>query len=294
MYRRPTIYSLLGLVLVLAASNLLPAASPVIGVATARGSFRVNDANVSGNATLFDGSLIETARATPSIRLENGATVQLSGESRSRIYANRMILERGQGELSGSYSLEALGLKVAAASRDARGRVSLTGSGTLEVASLAGDFRVTNRAGFLVGSIGAGRALAFAPQSGGAAAPSTLTGCLTSLGGRFYLDDEVSGVKVELTGTRLEKETGNRVEVVGSAIAGQRVQVNTIKQLNQGCAAKPAAAAATGKTAGAAGKAAGMSAGTKAVIAGVAVAAAAGTTAGVYTATADDKPASSR
>ncbi len=298
MLDRLSIRSLLALVVVLAMSNWLLAASPVIGVAMAKGGFRVNDAAVTGNATLFDGSVVETAKASSNIRLQSGATLNLAASSRGRVFEHRAVLERGAGEVSGGYVMEALGLRVESDAPAATARLAVS-QGKLEVAALTGSFRVLNNAGFLVGNVGAGRALAFEPQAAGAAAPSTLTGCLSKSDGKYYLTDDASGVKVQLTGSKLENEAGNRVEVVGTSIGSDQVQVNTLKRLSRGCSAAGAAAAAGGGKAAAtgaatAGKAASMAAGTKAVIAGVVVAAAAGTGAGVYQATRDETPTSSR
>jgi len=56
--------SLFRLTLVLATTSAVfgaPAATPAIGMAVANGSFQVDRMRVSGNATLFDGSVIETA-----------------------------------------------------------------------------------------------------------------------------------------------------------------------------------------------------------------------------------------
>jgi hypothetical protein len=76
------------------------AANPSIGIAVADAPFQFDKSSVYGNATLFDGSLIETAAVSSDLVLHNGA---------------RLVLEKGQTEISATskYSIEALGGKAA-------------------------------------------------------------------------------------------------------------------------------------------------------------------------------------
>ena len=48
------------------------AGTVVIGTASARGDMRVDSYMVKGNATLFDGSVVETGQATADLRLNKG------------------------------------------------------------------------------------------------------------------------------------------------------------------------------------------------------------------------------
>ena len=52
---------------------------PVIGIAVANGTFQVDNAQVTGNTTLFDGSKIETAESSSRLRLRDGTRVELVG-----------------------------------------------------------------------------------------------------------------------------------------------------------------------------------------------------------------------
>src|SRR5579863_6897906 len=90
------------------------AASAGIGLATADGSFLSDHSTVWGNATLFDGNLIETRVSSSQLCLTSGVNLWLAAESRARIYKSAMILEKGIGQLeSGDYRIEAAGLQVA-------------------------------------------------------------------------------------------------------------------------------------------------------------------------------------
>ena len=70
----------------------------MIGVAIAKGSFQVDDARVSGNGTIFDGASVQTAESSSQINLQNGARMALGPDSRARIMAARLTLEKGLGE----------------------------------------------------------------------------------------------------------------------------------------------------------------------------------------------------
>ena len=61
------------------------AGSISIGTASARGDFRVDSHLVRGNATLFNGSILETGTATADLRMDKGATITMSTNSRSTL-----------------------------------------------------------------------------------------------------------------------------------------------------------------------------------------------------------------
>jgi hypothetical protein len=303
MLLRSTNRSFMVLACVLTMSQLLLAAPPVIGVAMAKGNFRVNESPVVGNANLFEGTVVETGKASSSIRIEKGAQVSLASDSRGRVYVDRLVLERGTSELgtANGYKVEALGLRIETTTPGSSARVALQDGGKLvQVAALSGPVRVLSSEGFLVGNVAAGHSLEFEPQSAGAAAPSAMSGCLVKTDGDFFLTENTSGVKIQLLGSNLDREAGNTVEVVGTTVANQQVQVNKIHRLSRGCDAAAAGAAGSGSSgAGSAAKAgavkaAGLSVTAKAVIAGVAVAAAAGGGVAAYHATQDSSTSSSR
>ena len=62
--------------------GIVTAAAPAIGTVIASGAFRLDHLNVTGNATLFEGSLLETGGAASTIALANGARLSLAAASR--------------------------------------------------------------------------------------------------------------------------------------------------------------------------------------------------------------------
>ena len=310
----------LGLVMILSAQlSVGIAASPVIGVVTARGGIRMDESAVSGNGTLFEGTTVETGRTASDLRLNNGMNVQLASSSKGIVYGDRLVLQRGGGQMAtpsaaaASYRVEARSLRVEPVGSGASGIVQLTAGNRVQVAATRGNLRVTNARGVMIASLAPGRALEFAvPEGSGAFGPALVTGCLVKRDGRYLLTDEAAGVTVELKGN-LEQYAGRRIQINGSQIpdakpaagASQVVQAGNIKQLEDKCSSKAAkAGAAAGASAGAATGAAGggaaaggaVAAGsaiaTKAVIAGVIVAAA--TTGAVVAVTGEEETPISR
>lgn len=292
------------------------AAPSAIGVATAKGNFRIDQAPVSGNGTLFDGTLVETLRASGQLELNNGAKLQLGANSRGKVYQDRLVLEQGEGQFrpgqTNQFGFEAKTLRIIPADSNSIAHVSMVGSRRVHVAALRGSFRVTNANGITVAALAAGRALEFEPPQAGATAPARMSGCVVNQNGRFFLTDETTNVTVELRGANLAAQAGNKVEITGSQMpgvtpaapaynnAGQVVQVSALKTVSKKCSLPAGAVAAAGGAAAGAGAAAAGAAGagtaaagvSTAVVAGVVVAAA-GTaaTVGVVKAVSDDEPA---
>jgi len=294
-------------VLLAAQLSLGMAASPVIGVATAKGSFRLDNASVAGNGTLVEGMTIETQRATSDLELSGGGKMTLATQSRGRVYRDRLVLERGEGQVSNpgpfakDLQIEARSLRVVTAESGSIGRVSVRGGNRVQVAALMGGMRVLSSSGTMIAMVSAGQALEFEPQQAGASAPSRLTGCVVKRDGHYFLTDDTARVTVELKGGNIEKYAGHKVEISGSQIPGgtpagnatQLIRISDLKDVEKRCTAGAGAlagGAAAGSKSGTAASTAGMTAGTKAVIAGVVVAAVATGTAVGITQTNDDEP----
>jgi uncharacterized protein YdeI (BOF family) len=293
---RITVQSLLALAVV-GSITIAAAASPVIGVARTHGQFRADNAQGTGNATLFNGTRIETAEATSQLHLNGGTRVILASNSRGRVYQDRIVLERGTGQVEGSvYPIEAAALKIVPDSAGAKALVSVDKQNKVHVTALNGNLKVGTASGILVATLMPGKALSFDPRQAGAAAPTTLTGCLEARAGRFVVRDETANVTYEVQGAGLSGETGNRVEITGTIVPGaqaaggasQMLRVTNVRQLSKGCLPGGAGAAAGGAAAGA-GAAAGTGAATAtAVVAGIVVAGAAAGTVVAIVLTRDD------
>jgi hypothetical protein len=256
------------------------AASPAIGIAVSHGKLEVNNTMVDGNANLAAGTSVKTSAFPSMLQLMGGSNVALDRESQAKVFADRVVLERGVGQLAGknSYAVEAMGFRVTGDA--AQARVEMKKDHVL-VAALSGVVKVTDVNGMPVANLTAGRALGLQPS--GVAASSTMTGRLARENGHYVLPDEVSGLKVELNGNGLDREIGRRIQVTGApkASADRSTQVIEVARLNR-LADEPAPMPAPSPAPQAAG-AAGLSATAKVWIV-VGVLAAVGVTAGTLAA----------
>jgi hypothetical protein len=261
------------------------AATPAIGVALSEGTILVNNAQTPGNATVFDGTTLQTQRASSQVRLKDGAQVRFDLDSRGKLFTDHVDLQQGSARIS-DYSANANGLSVRAAG-DSSANVTMKGK-VVEVAALTGDVHVFNAAGINVANLLPGRALDLSPEDTKSNGVSTLTGCAVKSGSNLLLTDESSIVTVQLRGSALEP--GTRVQVTGSLVpnakpvhgATQVIAVTGIKEVGGTCA--PAVPSKYRQQAGASAPAPGAGAGagvSTGVIVGVGIAAAAGVGIGV-------------
>ncbi len=207
------------LICLVAASALwLTAGSGVIGVAVTNGQMQVDRAAVSGNSNLAEGSSVLTSAQATRIQLHNGNRATLAPNSAARVYADRLVLEKGMGMVGSSgYRVQAGGLEVAPAAWQARAQVLVKG-GTVQVAALEGPVKVLGAGGIVLARVNAGTAMEVQPDAG-AAGTSTVTGTLRQEGGRFLLRDQVTNLDVELRGSQLQSRLGQMVQATGRANA---------------------------------------------------------------------------
>ncbi len=219
--------------------------------------------------------------------------MRLASDSRATIYQRKLILDYGQLESAPDYEVQANSLHIVATGPNAEARVQVRSPRNVTVAAVRGAVRVTNSGGVLVANVEAGKTLSLEPQDTGSAAPTHVTGCLLAKGGKLIVAEQTANIVLELHGTGLEQEIGNRVEIngvaetVASTVAGatQVIRVVGVRRVaTGGCAeiAKKigagviAASAAKGTIPAAAGSTGGIGVGTVAVIGGVAAAATVG------------------
>ena len=75
------------------------AASTVIGTVETKGSFRLDNATVAGNATLLEGATLEAGQALSTVELRSGARLLLASSSRGQFYGDRFVLEKGESHI---------------------------------------------------------------------------------------------------------------------------------------------------------------------------------------------------
>jgi hypothetical protein len=289
------------------------AAGTSIGMAVTNGEFHVDHAPVWGNATLFDGSSIETATAFSQLRLNDGVVMRLAPAARATVYQRKLVLEQGIGqmEFAAGYEVEARSLHISPATNNTVTRISVDNGRNIQVAAIRGAVLITNATGLLVAKVEAGSSLSLEPQPGDAPGSTNASGCLLVKDGKWIMADQTTNVVLELQGSGLDQQTGNRVHIVGTAAsdssvipgASQVIRVTEMKLIGKGgCGAiakklggAGAGSAASGGVAGSA-AASGIGTGAVAVIGGVASAAAVGglAAAGTFSGNSSATPAASR
>jgi hypothetical protein len=192
-----------------------------IGTASARGIMRVDSYLVKSNATLFDGSVVETGQSTANLRMNKGAEITMSSSSRGTLYRDHLVLQQGSSELAASntFQLHANGVRVTANEPNARGVVSLGTGNTVVVASLNGSFGVTSDHGVLLANVRPGRSVSFAMQEGANPQEFYGVGLVTVENGVYYLTTD-ENVKHVLTCKDAHGYVGDKVVVSGTVQAG--------------------------------------------------------------------------
>lgn len=217
----------------------LMAVPPSIGVIQSSGDFQVDGSTVRGNATLFEGSTVQTAAALSKIELSSGAEIVLAPNSRAQVYKGR---------------LEAGTLRISPADSHTIAEIATQDSSHVSISATQGLVDVRNGAGVLVATVHPGLALAFSTQAGGAATATKLSGCLVKKGDRYFLTDSTTGVTVELQGPAVAASAGHQVQIEGAMIPGatpapgasQVIQVVTVDSVGASCKVPIAGAVAVG------------------------------------------------
>ncbi|MCW5979525.1 MAG: hypothetical protein KIT09_15715 [Bryobacteraceae bacterium] len=286
-------------IFVAAGALALRAADADLGTVTSSGDFLLDDASVSGNATVQDGSRIQTRSAPSIVRLNSGARVELGQAAKATIHRDHLVLEAGTSDVTAAkkYEVLAASLRVSPGSPDTTARVVRRGEKTVQVGVAKGAVRVFNSEGILLANVFPGTPLEFEPQVAGAAPPSSFAGCLLRKSDRWIIYDQTTKIIAELRGSGFERDWGHRVQVIGttdpsaqSDVGAQVVDVTSVTRFGEGgCqpvatslnAELPAVMAPSGRPLPPPSNGGGMSAGTKvAIAAGIGGGAAAGILAG--------------
>ena len=192
-----------------------------IGTVSARGNMRIDNYTVQGNATLFDGSVVETGQASADLRLNKGAKITMSSSSRGTLYSDHLVLQQGESELaaSNSFNLQANGIRVTPSEPNSRGIVTIKAGNTVEVASLNGSFGVSSEHGVMLANIKPGHTVSFAMQEGAKPDEFYGVGLVTNENGTYYLTTD-ENVKYVLTCKDFHHFVGDKVVVSGTIQGG--------------------------------------------------------------------------
>jgi hypothetical protein len=166
------------------------AAGPSIGVATAVGTFSVDESPVVGSVNLSDGAKLQTTTSPSDVRLQNGAEVRLATRSAGTFFNDHISLDRGAVRVA-NFSGLAVNVNQLQILSDDPGTQAVIRmqKKTVEIASIGGDVRVMD-AGLLT-RVSSGTKMSFQsganpdtsqtqPQSQTGAAPAPAPGKMPS------------------------------------------------------------------------------------------------------------------
>ena len=260
------------------------ASAPIIGMTSFQNGVTLDNSRVSGTATLFDGSTIQS-EGYSRVHLNNGTRLDFGAGAKAQVFATHAALSAGMTEMQSpsGFEIDTTALKIRPSGADSIARVKID-SGKVYVTALNAPVSVMNSQGLLVAKVAPGLPMAFMAQGATAANSFDVTGCVLNKSGVAIVDDEKGKVVSQITGTDAKKLVGNQVHVVGSVDAtatpaGGATQVVKVTSATVtkkgGCSAE---ATALGASTAAAGLAAGVGAG---VAAGTVAGAGLGTTAAI-------------
>jgi hypothetical protein len=194
--------------------------SPSIGSATARGELRIDNQEVQGSGTVFDGSVVETGKSISSgadLRLVNKTEITLLRDSLGTLYSDRFMLQRGSAQLGSTASFRVLasGMVVVPTEAHSSGIVTIDPANSVTVETKNGTLEIRNSSGSSVALVRAGHALTFSSLADKSPAEFSATGTVTSENGRYYLNSAETCMKYEVKGDNLQDYNGTSVVASG-------------------------------------------------------------------------------
>lgn len=197
----------------------LRAASPPIGALTTLGTVVMDNYDVRGNGTIFDGSTVETDKYPSELILRNGSRFELYQKSRAKVYADCVVLERGMGQVQTSRALRVIvdSVGITPVGPSSTVLIVLADPKSVQIGAVKGQAEVWNASGFVVGKILAGSTLTVDPRPGG---PTQVTGKVREQDGHYLLSDFSTDKTFELQGQGLESTVGRCISALGSADLG--------------------------------------------------------------------------
>ena len=208
------------------------AGTPTIGVASALGTFSVNDVKVEGNSNIFNGSQIRTDAASSRVYLQNGAVLTLGTFSTGTLFKDHVLLQQGSAQVGGAkgYSIQTGSFWIQGKDVLSQAAVRLDGT-TVQVAAFAGAINVSNRRGILLKRVSAGTASEFqgdaSPTTGQSGATAGQSGATAGQSGATAQTGATSGAD-QARRTRI-RETELYL-TLGVALGGLGVAVDAILQ----------------------------------------------------------------
>jgi hypothetical protein len=209
------------------AANPIFASAAKPAVAWSSGSMKINGADHVGSANVLPGANVETLRASGQLYLADGSRLRLGAATRLQVEPSSLNLASGLARVDAvAPGQEVLPIRAGDLEIRARaGIVSRPSAGDVVVSASSSTMEVRSGQGTLLAMVQPGQTLAFAFGKATATPKATeMTGTVTEEGGKLYLTDEVTKVKVELKNVDA-KLKGKRIKVNGEMASNNGAQV---------------------------------------------------------------------
>jgi hypothetical protein len=195
--------------------------TPSIGSVTARGDTRVDNYEVRGSGTVFNGSVVETGQSISSgadLRLAGNAEITLLRDSRGTLYRDHLTLQRGTAQLGStdSFRVQANGLTVVPAEAHSSGIVSIDPANSVTVETKNGTLEIRDSSGTSVARVRPGRPLRFSSATDKSPVEFSATGKISSEKGHYYLDSSETCMRYEVKGDNVQNYNGSSVVASGT------------------------------------------------------------------------------
>jgi hypothetical protein len=166
---------------------------PIIGMTAFQNGITLDNAKVTGTATLFDGSTIQS-EGFSRIHLNNGTRLDFAAGSKAQVFANHAALSTGMTEMEtpSKFEIDTTALRIQSTESNSIARVKIDSkkSDRVYVTALNAPVSVLDKQGMLVAKVMPGLPMQFMPQAGGGqaagAAPPANSGSSSKNSGGFW------------------------------------------------------------------------------------------------------------
>ena len=187
-------------------------------VAWSAGVVRINGADHSGSGNLLPGAKLDTLASSGNLYLADGTRLRLAAATRLSVQPQTIQLEGGAARIDA----------IAAANRPlniSAGELQITASsGTVQrlrpneviVTATTTNSEVRKTNGTLIAYVRPGQTIAFSVPANASQSNETLmTGRVTAANGQYFITDETTNLRTELSGGQPAQFTGKRVQARG-------------------------------------------------------------------------------
>jgi hypothetical protein len=231
-----------------------------LGFLTANGTFQLDQSKIWNTATLFDGSVVETGLVHCRIHLSDGSEIDVAGDSRVRFFAGRAVIQKGAMEVRSTavYRVDARDFHISTEGSGTVAAVRFEGPAGVAASAAKGSLRIAGADGLPLANVIPGKGVTLTPENTAAPGLTKLSGCVQSTNGSFWMTDLASNITFAIQAKNLASQVGSRVEIRGTASnsgleargTSPAVQAATVKVLQKGSCAAPAAQSAASNGAG--------------------------------------------